>query len=120
MTKIGSSNKRRLERFDLEIPAKVKVSVSAEVEEVSDLFTNDISSGGAFFHTEQPLPEGTVVEIDLILPLDKLIKSQKGSGQYTRVKVNGQVLRSETTGMAVSFHDDYQISPWNGEQVTKH
>ena len=120
MTKIESKNKRRVERFDLEIPAKVKVSVSAEVEEVSEVLTNDISSGGAFFHTDQPLPEGTVVEIDLILPLSKLTKSLKGSEQYTRIKVNGQVLRSESTGMAVSFHDDYQISPFEGPQVTKH
>jgi len=120
MDDIETKNKRRLERFDLEIPAKVKVTVSAEVEEVCDLLTNDISSGGAFFHTDEPLPEGTTVEIDLILPLSKLIKTLEGSSQYTRIKVNGQVLRSESKGMAVSFHEDYQISPWNGRQSTEH
>ena len=116
--------KRGLERFDLEIPAKIKVAASYKKEEIIDLLTSDISSGGAFFHTTQPLAEGTDVKIDLILPITKLCKrlEEEGKGEYQHayIKISGKVLRTESRGMAIVFNEDYEISPWHGDKTVEH
>ena len=100
---------RRLERFQLELPAKIEVLRQAQEKEVLDLLTKNICAGGAFFHTTNPLPNGTRVKIDLILPLDKLKKLKDFDKAY--IKVNGTVIRSESAGMAICFNEDYEITP---------
>ena len=110
MVTIIKKERRRLGRFRLEIPAKVEVLSSELEREGRDLKTSNISSGGAFFHTKEPLPEGTEVKIDLILPLDKL-KQLKNDHKQAYIKVSGKVLRSESKGMAISFDQNYVIRP---------
>ena len=112
--------KRGLERFNLEIPARIKTTLSRKEEEAIDLLTSDICSGGAFFHTAKPLAEGTDVKIDLILPITGLCKKLdegRGEGGYQRafIKISGKVLRAESEGMAIAFNEDYEISPWHEE-----
>jgi len=114
--------RRKLERFDLRIPAKIELMTLGQEgrgEKIPNIMTSDICSGGAFFHTTQPLPEGTQVKIDLILPLNKL-KKLKDGWHLAHIKVTGTVLRSESTGMAICFNENYQIRPWSGEQLTYH
>ena len=104
--------KRRLERFTLEVPAKIEVMDPAKNPGMLDLLTSNICAGGAYFQTTKSLPEGTEVKVDLILPLDKLEKL-KDSQKHAYIKVAGRVLRTESTGMAVCFDQNYQIRPWN-------
>ena len=113
--------KRKLARFELEIPAKIEVLAEGrkEEEEGLSLLTSDISSGGAFFHTSQPLPEGTDVKIDLVLPLDRL-KELKEDCDHVYIKITGTVLRSESDGMAIYFNDDYHFIPKKGENINQH
>jgi len=121
--RVVEEEKRGLERFELEIPARIKVSTAERKEEALDLLTSDISSGGAFFHTSQPLEEGTDVKIDLILPIKKLMKEIDKAGgdfQHTYIKISGKVLRTESRGMAIVFNEDYEISPWQGEKTVEH
>ena len=108
---------RQLERFDLEIPAKIGVIDSGQEEEMLNLLTTNVCSGGAFFHTTQALPEGTPVKIDLILPLEKL-RRLKEEHKQVFIKVTGRVLRSESTGMAICFDEDYQIRPCRTGEFT--
>ena len=110
--------KRKLERFDLKIPAKIEVKTSDKGEEVLNLLTSDISSGGAFFKTDRLLPEGTKVTIDLTLPIDKM-KKIRTDFQKALLEVTGTVLRSESQGMAICFDKDYLIHPWRERQLTK-
>ena len=115
MVTIIKRERRRLGRFRLEIPATIEV-VNSDWERVKrGLKTSNISSGGAFFHTKEPLPEGTPVKIDLILPLDKL-KHLKKDHKQAYIKVSGKVLRSESKGMAISFDQDYVIRPLRAKQ----
>jgi len=100
--------KRRLERFDLHIPTTIEFLTSDQQKSLLNLLTRNISSGGAYFHTTQPLPQGTQVKIDLVLPLDKLRKLKK-EHKRAYIKVTGKVLRSESEGMAICFDEDYQI-----------
>ena len=90
--------KRTLERFDLKIPARIGIGNSEHEDEILDLMTRDICSGGAFFHTSQPLPTGTNVKIDLILPLENL-KKLNNDCLHAYIQVTGTVLRSENQGI---------------------
>ena len=119
---INNKERRKLERFNLQLPAKIESMASGEDLEnmaLPDILTSDICSGGAFFQTAAPLPEGTEVKIDLILPLDNLEKI-KDNFQHVYVAVTGMVLRSEQRGMAVSFNRNYQIRPLKGPDASHH
>jgi len=102
-------DKRILERFDLGLPATIELLTSAQEKSPLNLLTTNVCSGGAYFHTDQPLPHGTRVKIDLVLPLDKL-KKLKDECKVAYIKVTGTVLRSESEGMAIFFDEEYHIT----------
>lgn len=106
-------DKRRLVRFDLKVPAKIECLGRKKDKDVLDLVTSNLCSGGAFFPTEQTLPEGTKVRVDLMLPLGGL---KKLISQYDHacIEVTGTVIRRESQGMAISFNRDYSIHPRKG------
>jgi hypothetical protein len=106
---MNMKERRKLERFSFEVPAQIEGVIAGKGKEVLDLSTSDICAGGAFFRTTNPLPKGTRVKMELILPLDRL-KELVGH-KRVQVKVNGTVLRSGSTGMAICFSEDYQIMP---------
>jgi hypothetical protein len=82
--------KRRLERFDLVLPAAIELINERHDERMINLLSTNICSGGACFHTNQPLPEGTHVKIDLVLPLENLMKLKK-EHKKAFIKVTGKV-----------------------------
>ena len=89
--------RRKLERFDLRLPAEI--DVAGGETRIRNLFTRNICAGGAFFETSDPLPLHTQVKIDLVAP--------------TRVQiiVVGSVCRSEPGGMAIQFDEEYKLLP---------
>jgi hypothetical protein len=95
-------------RFSMELPAWISVLYASEQTKSFEAVTRDVSADGAFIHTDQPLPVGTDIEMNLILPLD--IPSNKGNIR-SRIDVSGSVVRTESQGMAVCFDKKYQISP---------
>ena len=97
-----AEDKRKLERFHLQVSAQIESMEVTESDQPIDLMTVDISSGGAFFPTEQPLPPGTRVTVRLVLPLEKLQVMEQINKKVT-VTLEGTVLRTEPKGMAVSF-----------------
>jgi len=111
--------KRRLERYDLEIPAKVEVTDTGMEKGLHDLLTSNICSGGAYFHTSEPFPVGTEVRVDLALPLNRL-KELIRDRQEVTIQVTGRVLRSEPTGMAIGFNRDYRFGPSRAGGTTRH
>lgn len=100
--------KRKLERFPLELPARLFVNCEEEATDCLDVTTSDICAGGAFFYTDTPLPVGTEMFVDLVLPLDEL---KKIKGKRANIKVKGAVVRTGEGGMAISFDKKYHISP---------
>jgi len=103
-----ANDERSLERFDFKLPARLEVvrEDGDQQKEVLNLLTSNICSGGAYFHTEQPLTEGTPVKLDIVLSIEEL---KKLSGKHALVKVSGKVIRTDSTGMAICFNSDYQI-----------
>ena len=102
--------RRKLQRFKLRLPARIEVSPQApdKETEVMKLETDNICSGGAFFHTLSPLPEGTPVKMDFVLDTQRL-RYPKDSRPL--INVRGHVLRTEPTGMAIRFMKDFRILP---------
>lgn len=98
--------KRSMERFELELPAKLTVCTDAD--ECIDCSTTDICAGGAYFRVDQPFPVGTEVDINIILPLDELKRLE---GKRALINVSGIVIRATDNGMAVYFDEDYKITP---------
>jgi len=104
----SSVEQRRMERFSLELPARLQ-----RIEEATtspgrcDSYSIDISACGGFFVTDSHLPVGTEVAIDLFIPLDTL----KKTGGKTKIHVSGFVVRAAANGVAISFDEQYQIFP---------
>lgn len=89
--------RRKLERFDLRLPAKIQ-GLGLK-KGVHNFLTKNVSAGGAFLETTKQLPENSRVSIDFVVPTGVL------------VKVTGDVLRSEPTGIAIRFDNEYQLTP---------
>jgi hypothetical protein len=103
---------RSIERFDLNLKAFVSVSESADKSGSLAMLTRDISSNGAYLLTENPLPVGTKVKVDMVLSLDKL----KKLGGKALIKTSGQVLRTELEGMAIGFDRNSRIMPFSSQK----
>ena len=105
---MNESDRRKMERFDLKLPTKL-FWTGIEREQVSiELMTSNISAGGAFFKTQQPLSVGTDVKINMELPLNKF-KDVRFKRSY--INVLGSVIRIDQQGMAICFDKKYKILP---------
>ena len=102
--------KRRDERFDLSLNATLMVigKKTADKDQIIHLSTKDICLGGAFFTTTKPLPLGTEVRIQMVLPLH-MLKTLKEKKALLRVE-KGIVLRHEADGMAIVFEKGCDIA----------
>jgi len=103
------SERRDLERYDLTVPARVTVFKARGNKEVFETNTCNISSKGAFIKTEHIVPEGTQVQLDVILPGNK-VKELIGASTY--IKVMGKVIRVCIEGIAVTFDNKYELMPY--------
>jgi hypothetical protein len=94
-------DRRILQRFNLRLEAVLKEL--HERERALELYTRDISSDGAFFYTDSPLPVDSNVELTLFLP--------PGDPKKSKIKVDGKVIRTEPNGIAVRFDSRYTFTP---------
>jgi len=101
-------DRRKLERFDLKLPAKLSWSGKDKKHESIELMTDNICSGGAYLAMENPLPKGTEVKMGMILNLDRL---HELGGRQSHIHVSGSVIRNDQQGMAICFDSKYKISP---------
>ena len=99
---------RKLERYDLDLPVELFEKGFPQQQASVKLRTVDVSAGGAFFRTEEPLAIGTEVQVEMTLSLDEL---KKIKGKRALIKVAGAVVRTEKEGMAISFDARYRIEP---------
>jgi hypothetical protein len=101
--------KRRIERYELAAPARIVLEGATEPT-VIDLYTKDISAGGAYFRTDQQVPEGAHVKLEVTITVGRL-KELTGVDSTFRLKVNGIVVRSADGGIAIRFDSNYQMVP---------
>ena len=100
-------NKRGEERYPLKLPANIVVRSDDNHRHEYLQHTDNISSSGAYFSTDEPIPNGTEVELDILLPAPK---SQRQAVTRGRVHVSGIVVRSDHEGMAIKFSQKSQLS----------
>jgi PilZ domain len=103
------TDRRHLERFSVKAFAVVQ-TLSPGTEKVFELDTQDISSGGAFFPMEVPLPAGEKVKITLYLSISGVEKLTDFPAK-TKIETKGEVVRSTNNGVAVAFGKHYTMSP---------
>jgi hypothetical protein len=102
-------NKRKQERFDLELPAILKLA--EEESEQIEVITKDVCSGGALFHTDQPIDIGTEVSVELAMPIAQL---KQVKADRVLIRVAGAVIRTDQNGIAVCFEKKYTVTPVSG------
>ena len=108
MKDVTMDERRKLERFNLHVSAKVAAEGPESKEEVLELETRDISADGAFFISHEPIAKGARVDLEMVLSMDKLqeVIGKKGK---VELKIKGSVVRSDADGIAVSFDKKYYI-----------
>ena len=102
--------KRKVERFDLNLEAFVLAAGESSKKKPSRLMTRDVSMNGAYLLTPEPLPIGTKVKVDVILSLGGLAPSET---QKALIQASGSVLRTDSEGMAIRFDDNSRFLPYS-------
>jgi len=100
--------RRKRPRYSLELSSRLHFSGNGRSEEVISLMTGNISSIGAYFRTNSPLPVDTEVSIDFSLQMDSF---RQGSVREAFMKASGYVIRADARGMAVVFDKTFEIKP---------
>ena len=101
--------RRLLERYNLVIPTRIELINSNRESEVFEINTHNISAGGAFFKTSHKIPEGTHINMNFVLPIERLTKIL---GVNSFIKIKGKIIRVNVEGIAVSFDKKYEILPF--------
>ncbi len=102
--------RRQFERFPLSVPARVR-TISPKDKQVFELHIRDLSASGAFLNTTEQFAEGTQFCITLTVPSER-IKELTGAESF--IEVEGKVVRSTPTGVAIHFEKDCQILSLKG------
>ena len=102
------TERRALERFKLQLLSKITVCGKDKDLETIKLMTRDVSSGGAFLKTSEPMTVGTKVNVALIIDTERI---KKLGGNPSLVCLTGTIIRAEEDGMAICFDEEFEISP---------
>lgn len=106
-----TAERRGKERFSLEVPVMMSIVDKSREQKPYEYMTRDISSGGAFLMTDDPIAVGTDVKMDIVLSFMKV--RTKKEEKKTHIDISGYITRTEDIGMAVCFDKQYSISPYN-------
>src|SRR5208283_363430 len=82
----GSQERRTMRRFDMRLPAVVRLSGESEFQTE----TQNVSARGVFFYLDRPVPEGTACEVTLTFPPHITLTDA------VRVRFTARVIRSES------------------------
>lgn len=101
--------RRNYIRYDRNVPAKLLVLDfdSKQDEKNHFLMTKDLCAGGAFLETNQPFQEGSDVVVEIALPVENNVSFD--SNNHCFVKMKGSIVRTDATGIALSFNKEFQI-----------
>lgn len=102
-------DERRFERSPIRVPVRVELLRSKRKSRVIFTEALDLSATGAFFPELAGMRLGDRVKIELYLVFED-IDATDGITEMVTITVPGQVIRSEASGTAVRFEEDYQIS----------
>jgi DNA-binding NarL/FixJ family response regulator len=107
--------KRRMDRFALELPSLILAGDKKGRQNFLQLRTDNICAGGAYFKTENPLPAGAKVKLEIGLE-----DANKPKQKNVIVRVCGTVIRVDDEGMAVAFEKQYRMISFPGQKAVVH
>ncbi|NBF39116.1 MAG: hypothetical protein GVY14_01760 [Spirochaetes bacterium] len=103
--------KRKLERFTLSVPARLRFRGVEGTNESLETTTRNISAKGAYFRViESEVPIGAEVEVELVLTFGRL-RDLLAAAEHVTARVGGKVLRDEPGGVAVLFNQPLRFLP---------
>jgi hypothetical protein len=103
-------DRRRQERFNIEVPIKIKRYADGEPS-TFETSSKDISSTGVFINSSNvQLEAKQKVHLELTLTIEKLKELFGGTSKVT-LEVDGVVVRSRDNGVVIEFEDTYSIIP---------
>jgi hypothetical protein len=100
--------KRKFERFNVNVPARVEIIPQEGTREKFDLETIDLSAEGTYLKSGSPLQEGSQVSVEIFLNFDQLKCPDDPEGSLI-IRATGRVLRSGGEGTVIHFNHDYSI-----------
>jgi CDGSH-type Zn-finger protein len=103
-------NKRKYERFDIELPARLETIVLKK-KQVFDLVTKNISASGAYLSTNSPFSDGLHIKMSLTTQNKKIAEL---TGARCLIECEGRIVRTTQTGAAVCFDKECQIMSLKG------
>ena len=98
-------DKRKFERFEIELPTRVETN-SSNRKQVFDLVTKNISASGAFVIVNSQFSEGVRIKMSLKTQNRKLAEL---TGSQGLIECEGCIVRIAPTGVAVCFDKACQI-----------
>jgi hypothetical protein len=102
-------DRRKFERFALNVPARVGVPGKRTPEDQIALETDNLSAGGIFLKSVKPsLTEGVPVKVEIFLHFEELKAPENPDGTLI-ITATGSVQRSGDDGTAISLNEDYDI-----------
>jgi len=101
-------SERKFERYHVRAPAMIRQMVGNGIDHHL-LLTRDISEGGAYFNTFEPQAYSGQVQIELLLE----VTGSDNEVNYTYMTVNGEVIRHDAKGLAVSFTGESRLKRFN-------
>ena len=99
-------DRRTLRRFNLKLACRIWAHNRHGGQDHYEVVTDNISSGGAYFATYSPFRVGTRLNIRI------MIQRSNRSGPCSDrscVSICGEVVRTDASGVAVEFDDQYLI-----------
>jgi len=100
--------KRKFERFNINVPARIEMIIREGEKKIYDLETSDLSAEGAYLKSGKPIQEGSQVRIEIFLNFEGLRCPANPDGSLI-IAATGRVLRAGDEGMAIHFNNEYDI-----------
>jgi len=96
--------KRTLQRFTMTLPVRVSRIANGK-EPIMVLQTFNICSQGAFLEPADRFAVGTRLKMDFFLQFSH------SEAKDDIIRTTGEIIRTDTSGIAVQFDETYQILP---------
>lgn len=103
-------DKRKYERFEIELPARLETIVSNR-KQVYEFITKNISASGAFVSTNSSFSDGSRIKMSLKTQNKRLAEL---TGSQCLIECEGSVVRNTLKGVAICFNKDCQIMSLRG------
>ena len=98
--------RRKHERFQLELPARLEVNTSRRTE-IFELRSKNISAAGTLLiGTIEQFPAGTRCYLELLVNSQRI---KELTGAQGLIKIGGTIVRSTADGLVICFDGDCQI-----------